>query len=71
VPALHDSAERGDLAEVRRLLEAGTSVNQLDDSGETALHGAAAFGHEDIVRLLLDRGAEVDQTDGNEFHTAL
>jgi ankyrin repeat protein len=71
VPALHDAAKRADIAEVRRLLEAGTSANQLDDSDETALHRAAAFGQEDVVRLLLDRGAEVDQTDGNEFRTAL
>jgi len=68
---LHAAAERGDISEVRRLLDCGAPVDQLDDADETALHGAAAFGHVEVVHLLLERGAEVDQTDGDEFRTAL
>jgi ankyrin repeat protein len=41
---LHEAAERGDVDEVRRLLDEGAPVDQLDDADETALHGAAAFG---------------------------
>jgi ankyrin repeat protein len=68
---LHDAAERGDLDEVRRLLDAGVPVDELDEGDESALHGAAAFGHTEVVRLLLERGAAVDQTDGDQFYTPL
>lgn len=68
---LHDLSELGDLDGVRQLLDDGVSVDELDDSDETALHGAAAFGHTEVVRLLLERGAAVDQTDGDELWTAL
>jgi serine/threonine-protein phosphatase 6 regulatory ankyrin repeat subunit B len=68
---LHDFAERGDLDEVRRLLDSGVPVDALDEGDETALHGAAAFGHTEVLQLLLERGAAVDQTDDDQFQTAL
>jgi len=56
--ALIDAAEAGNLAEVRRLLEAGADPNEQDGAGRLALHQAALFGHRDIVRLLLKSGAD-------------
>lgn len=42
---------------VRELLDRGTSPNQRDPDGYSALHGAAENGHLEIVKLLLQRGA--------------
>src|SRR5438093_11986030 len=39
--ALHAAVEKGDRAQVKRLLTAGADVNARTDSGETVLHYAA------------------------------
>eukprot|EP00250_Pteridium_aquilinum_P028450 c37179_g1_i1 orf=155-691(-) len=61
---LHIAARRGDLDEVRRLLDAGVDVNEFSsghkDSGATALHLAAAGGHIDVMDELLERGGDID-----------
>jgi Ankyrin repeats (3 copies) len=57
---LHDAAQRGDIASVRRLLSAGADINEFDDLGNTPLHYAAAGEHLDTVGLLLQRGADVN-----------
>lgn len=64
-PAVCAAAERGDLAEVARLLDADQAqVHATTRSGSvgphTALHLAAWQGHLDVARLLLDRGADPD-----------
>jgi ankyrin repeat protein len=58
-PKLVQAAKRGDLNEVRRLLEAGAGVDVSDRYGRTALMEASREGHIDIVRLLLEKGADV------------
>eukprot|EP00741_Cyanophora_paradoxa_P012870 tig00020629_g12427.t1 len=65
----------GNLAAVRRELDAGAPVDAVDhdsDSGRelTALMLACQRGHEDIARLLLERGAYVNARDERGF-TAL
>lgn len=55
--ALHEAAEVGDAAELRRLLEAGTAM-KADGSGETPLGAAARRGQAECVRLLLEAGAK-------------
>lgn len=61
---LHIAARKGDLEEVRRLLNEGVDVNQISrghkDTGATALHLAAAGGHIDIMDELLERGCNID-----------
>ena len=64
------AAEKGDVGEVRRLLDAGVSVNSHDGLW-TPLMAAAEKGHADVVRLLLDRKADVNARDGAEGLTAL
>ena len=61
--ALHQAAERGDRAEVRRLLAAGAEVDAKDPYKATALMFAARCGYADVATVLLEAGAEVDLQD--------
>ena len=64
--ALAAAVELGDLASVRRLVDAGHDVNQRDRrgvvpfDGETPLISAANRGSVPIIQLLLDLGADVN-----------
>ena len=51
------AATRGNLEEVRALVEGGADVNARAELGNTALHEAAGQGHVAVVKFLLDRGA--------------
>ena len=57
-PDLVAAAIAGDLAEVRRLVDAGTPVDTADRWGSTALAFAAGEGRVEVVRFLLERGAD-------------
>jgi ankyrin repeat protein len=50
---------------VRLLLDAGASVAETTDSGDTALHAAAAAGATNLIELLVDRGAVLEVTNRN------
>jgi FOG: Ankyrin repeat len=71
---LIEAAEKGDLAEVKRLIHAGANVNDVYGYGEsgrrTALIDAASGGHADIVRSLIEAKAELDLQD-DRCETAL
>jgi ankyrin repeat protein len=73
VTALHEAARRGDLAEVRRLLDRDPeTVDVRGGEGErTPLHRAAEGGHLAVVALLLDRGADPTIRDTGDNATAL
>ena len=55
---LIDAAEREDLPEIRRLLDAGADINYRGESGWTPLTKASAWGCPRAVKLLLERGAD-------------
>jgi len=74
---LRDSAEKGDIEAVKRLLDQGYPVDkkeamtwQLPD-GLTALMEAAYYGRNDIVELLIDRGANVNAVSSSGSMSAL
>ncbi len=52
------ACEKGDTAEVRRMLKEGASANTARTSGATALSYAVAGRHTDVVRILLDEKAD-------------
>jgi len=58
--ALHQAAERGDLAEVKRLVGSGIDVNILDERGETPLWSAIPMKHFEIANFLVSNGAKTD-----------
>lgn len=62
-PSLVAAAGRGDLAEVRRLLDAGAAVNARDGRGRNAVLAATQGGHEAVARALIERGADVNAQD--------
>jgi len=69
------ASERGHVAYVRRVAEAGIDVNHVNDLGWTAMLEAVILGdgstaYVDIVRILLDAGADPDIAD-NDGVTAL
>lgn len=72
--ALHEAAYQGDLAAVRRLVEAGADPNQRDMTprslgrgplGRTPLLAAIRGGHPDVAAWLIAHGADVDLADFN------
>jgi ankyrin repeat protein len=60
---LIEAAARGDLPEVRRLLERGASVRASDQRGRTALIAAAYGNHVRVARVLLEAGADPNEKD--------
>jgi uncharacterized protein len=70
---LVDAVESWDMAEVERLLEAGTDPNVVDrHSRNTPLLRAARNDLDEIARLLLAHGAKVDfKADDDGLTTAL
>ncbi|MBN2270503.1 MAG: ankyrin repeat domain-containing protein [Sedimentisphaerales bacterium] len=60
---LHQTCERGDLAEIQRLISDGADINARsheNDGGRVPLEDAIEYGQLEAVRLLLDQGAEVN-----------
>ena len=60
---LVNAAEAGDLATLRRLLDAGSPVDPRDARGRTALLAATHANRVDAARLLIERGADVNAKD--------
>ena len=67
------TAEIGDLATARVLLNRGAFIEAKDGKGQTALHLAATNGHDPVAGLLIDRGADMearDEKDQTPLHLA-
>ncbi len=61
--ALIASAERGNVADIQKLLDAGAPVNVRDARGRNAVLAATQRGHTEAARLLIARGADVNAQD--------
>ena len=57
---LRDSASRGDVAEVRRLIGCGAKASARGLDGLTTVHIAALKGHVDVIEALFDLNARLD-----------
>jgi ankyrin repeat protein len=57
---LHYAAEKGNLAEVKQLIEQGADVNAKGRLGHTPLHMACMEGHLEVVEFLIAKGADVN-----------
>src|SRR5687768_3158226 len=63
VEELWAAAREGDVARVRKALDAGAPVDAGNRYQATALMFASDRGHADVVRLLIERGADVNKQD--------
>lgn len=54
------AATRGDVEEVRALLEGGADPNGRGEHGVTPLHDAVGQEHVEVARLLIRKGARID-----------
>jgi Ankyrin repeats (3 copies) len=57
------ATRKGDVAQVKTLLDKGASVNAKSPYGQTPLFFACDRGYTEIVKLLVDRGADVNVED--------
>jgi ankyrin repeat protein len=62
--AIHESARRGDLDTLQRLLESGVALDERDEGGMTPLHYAAFAGQCETATFILNRGLPTDIRDG-------
>ena len=54
---------------VKKLIQAGGEVNELDVSGMTPLHKASVFGHVEVITALLAAGADKTIQAGQRYET--
>jgi ankyrin repeat protein len=64
---IHDAADQGDFAEVKRLLTVGVNVNTPAEDGWPPLNIAALQGHSAVAKYLIEQGADIEATSPGEF----
>jgi ankyrin repeat protein len=55
------ACEKGDVELVKKLLQEGEDINQIDYIGGNGLHFACRYGHYEVVILLLDGGIDINK----------
>ena len=68
--SIHEAAKTGNIEAVKKAIEVGLDINDVDKAGDTALEIATTEGLIDIVVLLIDKGADVNAKNPSGF-TAL
>lgn len=58
---LQRACKKGNIDDVKKLIDRGASPNERDFCGFTCLHEAALEGHIDIVKFLIEKGADVNK----------
>jgi ankyrin repeat protein len=72
ISPLHEAARKGDVAEAKKLLDAGADLTARDEHlRSTPLAWAAKFGQLDMVKFLLERGAPKSLPDDPHWATPL
>jgi ankyrin repeat protein len=71
LPPLLESASKGDLQEVKRLLKSGTDANSALPDGTTALMKAVEGEHSSVISELLKSGANVNLQRGDQISALL
>ena len=72
ISPLHEAARKGDVQEVKKLLEAGADLTARDEHlRSTPLAWAAKFGQLEMVKFLLRHGAPKSLPDDPEWATPL
>ncbi|MBL8311392.1 MAG: ankyrin repeat domain-containing protein [Burkholderiales bacterium] len=64
---LHAAAQRGDAAEIRRLVAAGSDLNAREGYGRTPLHVATFARQREAVRALLALGANPSLLENDRY----
>jgi ankyrin repeat protein len=64
---LREAATKGDLKQVKALLESGASPINATDRGLSALMAASLAGHLEITKLLIDKGADINAKDRDDW----
>lgn len=65
--AMHTAAMTGNIGVVKKILQSGFPVDQLDEDKATSLSKAILKGHANMAKLLLDNGANPLNADKNDY----
>lgn len=71
--AWFDAIKQGNLATVKKMVEAGQNLEAKDEAslGQTALGWAAFIGYLDIVQYLTEQGADIRATDRADVYNTV
>src|SRR5690349_23392755 len=64
---LHAAAAKGDVAEIEKLVKAGTPIDARDGHKRTPLHVAAFMHKNDAARALMRLGADANAMDAQQY----
>ncbi|EXJ84579.1 hypothetical protein A1O3_05249 [Capronia epimyces CBS 606.96] len=68
---LQEAASRGNLQDVKTILQLGVDINYTSGSHGTALAAAARKNHITLVKFLLENGADVGVLGGNHYGSSI
>jgi uncharacterized protein len=69
-PAITCASQRGNIDEIRYVLDRGADINAISHVGTSSLWHAAYNGHIDVVKFLLHAGLDIDKHGGKALQIA-
>jgi ankyrin repeat protein len=64
-PPIHEASRLKKFGDLKRLLEEGADVNELNENSLTPLYWCCVSGSVEMAKLLINRGTDVDLVDTN------
>ena len=64
-PCLSNAVKERDVGLLSRLVSLGSSINECDENGSSALHVALTFGHVEIAEWIIEHGGDVSLADAS------